>query len=665
VSKRYTSLLARITRTFDNVNSAADGTGYTLPTADNYLELVNGNIKITTDVTYGILGLLTDNVTIDGLKLTINRNTGAITLADANLGGWTSDSVTFTVTATIGLTTYSTSYSVTKIREGGTGPDITPAPTPTGVVITGGLSYIFIEHDTPAYSVGHGHGKTQVYALKYVENEIPLIENAILQAEFTGTVGSFNSDPVTEWRVWIKWVTNDGYATVNPAGGVNGYSVTTGQNVSKLVEAMTGPGKPFTVVTETTVIDGVTYPAGTYATQSFIADAQITNAKIAEAAIDDAKVGSISAIKLTAGDGTIGGLLKSSGYLQGITGWALTPEGDAEFASSSIRGKITALQIDANGLSIYSQDGNDLILDAGKPLQRQIAPYATNATAGSTLNFDPSCSNTLVWDNAFIARGITGGITGTTALFGSSGEHLLEGVSTGTPYVFAISPQKRYQLSALIRKTDAATTGSVHIGLLEFDEDLVPHYNWGGYLRGKIPVSSLTTNFKKYTVYFDPGSLNPDAVFASVHAIMGYPTTGGGRVEIQDIRVEDITLAYNTQISSVTTAAMNAQVLLNRKIDNDAENIMRSDFFLKTNNYNDTVLPNGTIVPGTGVAIYGGGIIAKKNGVNTFSIGSDGNATFTGSITLDNGEPSRTVITNDKIEIWNQGVRRVILGKLN
>ena len=543
-------------------------------------------------------------------------------------------------------------------------PDYTPPPTPTGVVVTSGISYVFVEQDAPAYTVGHGHDKTQVYALKYDENQTPLFENASLVAEFSGSLGSFNSDPGTSWRIWLKWVTQDGIASVTPAGGANGYSATTGQDVTKLVAAMTGPGKPFTVVTETTVIDGVTYPAGTYATQSFIADAQITNAKIAEAAIDDAKVGSISALKLTAGDGTIGGQLKSSNYFQGLSGWALTPEGDAEFASSSIRGKITALQIDANGLSIYSQDGNDLILDAGKSLQSQIAPYAANATAGSTLNFDPSCSNTLVWDDNFIARGILGGVTGTTALFGSSGEHLLEGVSTGTPYVFTITPQKRYQLSALIRKTDAATTGTVHIGLLEFDEDLVPHYNWGGYLRGKIPVSSLTTNFKRYTVYFDPGSLNPDAVFASVHTIMGYPTTGGGRVEIQDIRVEDITLAYNTQISSVTTAAMNAQVLLNRKVDNDAENIMRSDFFLKTNNYNDTVLPNGTIVPGTGVAIFGGGIIAKKNGLNTFSIGSDGSATFTGSITLDSGEPSRTVITNDKIEIWNNGIRRVILGKL-
>ena len=41
-----------------------------------------------------------------------------------------------------------------------------------------------------------------------------------------------------------------------PAGGTNGLEAVTGQDVRKLVEAMTGPGNPFTILPFDTVIDG-------------------------------------------------------------------------------------------------------------------------------------------------------------------------------------------------------------------------------------------------------------------------------------------------------------------------------------------------------------------------------------------------------------------------
>lgn len=92
----------------DTVASEADGTGYTLPTG-NSLRLYSGGSLITTGVTYS--GTATKN----GLTLTINATTGAITLSGAS---WTSNQESFTVTATYNTTAYTTAYSITKSRRG-------------------------------------------------------------------------------------------------------------------------------------------------------------------------------------------------------------------------------------------------------------------------------------------------------------------------------------------------------------------------------------------------------------------------------------------------------------------------------------------------------------------------------------------------------------------
>lgn len=61
------------------------------------------------------------------------------------------------------------------------------------------------------------------------------------------------------------------------------------------------PYPAFSVITAPTIVGGVTFQPGAYATQAFIFDAQITNAKIQNAAIDDAKIANLSAAKITTG----------------------------------------------------------------------------------------------------------------------------------------------------------------------------------------------------------------------------------------------------------------------------------------------------------------------------------------------------------------------------
>ena len=99
---------------------------------------------------------------------------------------------------------------------------------------------------------------------------------------------------------------------------------------------------PFTVLTTPTMINGVEVPAGTYIDAAYLRLLVVNNAQIGTAAIDDAKIANLSAAKLTAGDGTIGGRLKSTFYVPGLIGWQIHPDGTAEFNNVTVRGTVYA-----------------------------------------------------------------------------------------------------------------------------------------------------------------------------------------------------------------------------------------------------------------------------------------------------------------------------------
>lgn len=230
---------------------------------------------------------------------------------------------------------------------GGTEPDLTPPPTPTGLAVTSAISHVFVEWDPPTYTQGHGHGQTNIYAVQRdpaSADPDPTFSAAALVYSAPGflTIAAIPSDPTRKWYVWIKWQSLDGVESASPAGGTNGQQTTTGLDVDRMVEAMTGTGNPFTILAVDTTIDGVLYPAGVYATLALIADAQISRAKIKDAAIDDAKVANLSAAKLTVGDGTVGGDLKSTVYTAGSAGWRVRPNGTAEFNNVTVRGGVYA-----------------------------------------------------------------------------------------------------------------------------------------------------------------------------------------------------------------------------------------------------------------------------------------------------------------------------------
>lgn len=223
-------------------------------------------------------------------------------------------------------------------------PDLTPPPTPGNMTVTASISHVMIEHEAPLYRQGHGHLCTRVYG-KVVNagEQLPTFADAAEIGQFSGTVYAQPSNPATTWRLWIKWETVDGVLSVDPAGGINGLEAITGQDVSKLVFAMTGPGNPFKVVTEQlTLPDGTVVPVGTYTADGFIHNGQITNAKIGSLAVDDAKIASLSAGKLTAGSIAVGEYIQSTGYVAGSAGWRIDGNGNAELSNATVRGTVYA-----------------------------------------------------------------------------------------------------------------------------------------------------------------------------------------------------------------------------------------------------------------------------------------------------------------------------------
>lgn len=119
--------------------------------------------------------------------------------------------------------------------------DLTPPPQPTGFQVAGAISHIFIEHDAPLYLQGGGHLRTRVYGVTINPGDpAPVFGDAVEITQFSGTVHAHPSNPSTTWRLWIKWETQAGVLSPTPAGGTNGVQVTTGQDVSLLLDALTG-----------------------------------------------------------------------------------------------------------------------------------------------------------------------------------------------------------------------------------------------------------------------------------------------------------------------------------------------------------------------------------------------------------------------------------------
>ena len=255
---------------------------------------------------------------------------------------------------------------------GGYVPDLTAPPAPTGLVATPGFSVINLEWDDAPYTVGHGHAYTAVY-----RSSDSLRGNAEMIGFAPGTiyvdaVGS-SAGP---FYYWIRFVTRDGArdGAMGPWNAVSGISASTATDPAYLLGLLAGSiteaslktevvgGKdafvfntktfaikygstgyvPFIVQTVPTTINGHVISPGVYLDEAFMRRFVAQSGQIGALAVDDAAIANLSAAKLTAGDGTIGGRLKSTFYAPGVSGWQVNPDGTAEFNDVLVRGTVYA-----------------------------------------------------------------------------------------------------------------------------------------------------------------------------------------------------------------------------------------------------------------------------------------------------------------------------------
>ncbi|WP_067070436.1 phage tail tip fiber protein [Roseateles chitosanitabidus] len=273
-------------------------------------------------------------------------------------------------------------------------PDLSPPPTPTGVTVTAGIDFLMFVTDPPLYLQGHGHGRTRVYGTTWTSGPKPTFADAKELMQFLGNVDSYPTNPATKWHIWLKWVTNDGIASTVPVGGTNGFEVTTGQDVSQLLNALQGKLRneqldpasnfrfkanlftiesttgspsinPFTVITTPTLTPaGELLPVGVYMEAAYIKGLEAALARFQTAIITNAMIVSVSASRITSGVINVGSYIQSSNYVAGTTGWRIHGDGTAEFPAAVIRGQLSAAQMNGQGLKITRADGS-VVLDAG------------------------------------------------------------------------------------------------------------------------------------------------------------------------------------------------------------------------------------------------------------------------------------------------------------
>lgn len=122
-------------------------------------------------------------------------------------------------------------------------PDLTPPPNVTGLAAVAGINSVIVTWDIAGYTVGHGPGAVNLYvSLRAPGAALPTFGDANLfyTAPAPLMIAALAVEPNTRVHIWAKHVTVDGVESSDPAGGTNGVTVTTGQDVAHLLEVLAG-----------------------------------------------------------------------------------------------------------------------------------------------------------------------------------------------------------------------------------------------------------------------------------------------------------------------------------------------------------------------------------------------------------------------------------------
>jgi hypothetical protein len=239
----------------------------------------------------------------------------------------------------------------------------TPPPTAEGLTVSAGMSYLYINCGVPPYS---DHDRTIVYGAKWPTGGVePTFASAVELYTFQGTFSAYATDPLQRWCIWIKWRNTSGLISVNEAGGVHGQQATTGLNPTAMI------------------------------------------ASFGTAWIDAAMIANLSAAQLTAGDGTIGSSIKSSNYVDGVSGWKLDQTGTVRASQLAIGNVLgDRFTFDSTGAKFYGslniQANTDVPLSINGTFDTMTGWYSLNlagtafvAADAATLIVNDGTSNRL------------------------------------------------------------------------------------------------------------------------------------------------------------------------------------------------------------------------------------------------------------------------------
>lgn len=482
-------------------------------------------------------------------------------------------------------------------------PDLTPPPTPSGVNVVAGIDFVGFTTDPPTFTQGHGHLSTVVYGKKWTAGPLPTFSDDSQQFEFPGNVDAWPTDPATQWHFWLKWKTRDGVLSVSPAGGANGFQVTTGQDVTKLLEALQGMLRneqldptsnfrfkanlftiestsgtpainPFTVVTTPTLTPaGELLPVGVYMEAAYVKNLEVAMGRFQNAFITNAMIVSVSASRITAGVISVGNYIQSSNYVPGVSGWKILGDGNAEFAAGVIRGQLTAGQIDSRGLTIRKADGT-IILDAGASVpipSSMVNPAAgwlnSNVTAAGCINRDPMILDPTVWDRPssvviFGPDNLEGASAGLYLSCASGLDQIAWDAGPLKPgggnYLYPLDPGRTYNLNANFFM-GAGNNRNMYLIVDMFDRDgNRVGSSWGGTYSGYVFGGQLPTQGRWYRVggEFGAGTTRPlpASVVACRIGVWFQYSSGTSTVQqaAQDIRLLDVSTGKTAEWAGVS-----------------------------------------------------------------------------------------------------------------
>lgn len=255
------------------------------------------------------------------------------------------------------------------IGEDGGVPDLTPPPTPSGLVVTAGVTYLYISCDSPVYTQGNGHDMTVVYGAKWplIDPTPPTFSEAVEIFRFDGEFGAYPTDTDSRWCVWIKWRSRDGIESTSPAGGTNGAQATTGL---------------------------------------------VNTPDIALNAVDNLRIASVSAGKITAGSLSVGAYIQSTGFTPGNPGFRIDGDGGVEIRSV---GGTRIFNLNASGTQPVLQVGSALQVLANGAATFAGALSAATGTFSGSLSAATGTFSGAISASTISGTTITGGLLQTDA----------------------------------------------------------------------------------------------------------------------------------------------------------------------------------------------------------------------------------------------------------